>query len=202
MTGRLSATSRDSSPRGKACNATAAMASGPRVLRLVFLKPVAMPGGKQAVHEPWRNLHAQIEAAANFDPAVDLSGGFARHVRWDGKPLVVLERMLAKRVNVPLASSCGRLFDAAAAALGLCFDRQAYEGEAAACLETVARQAHEDDSGYQLALLETGPPQLTIDPAPLWYAMLADLDCGVSRAVIALPFISASRQQSLRRSAT
>jgi hydrogenase maturation protein HypF len=156
--------------------------------RLAFLKPVAMPGGTQAVREPWRNLHAQIEAAAEFDPAVDLSGGFARHVMWDGKPLSVLERMIAKRVNAPLASSCGRLFDAAAAALGLCFDRQAYEGEAAARLETLARQAHEDDIGYQLALVETGPQRLTIDPAPLWYAMLVDLDCGVSRAVIALRF--------------
>jgi hydrogenase maturation protein HypF len=45
--------------------------------------------------------------------------------------------MIARRVNSPHASSAGRLFDAAASALGLCQDNS-YEGEAAVLLEAAA----------------------------------------------------------------
>ena len=39
--------------------------------------------------------------------------------------------MLASGVNVPVASSCGRLFDAVAAATGICPDSVLFEGQAA-----------------------------------------------------------------------
>ena len=51
---------------------------------------------------------------------------FARYLA--GKPVAVLDGMIARGVNAPLSSSCGRLFDAVAAAAGLCRDRALYEG--------------------------------------------------------------------------
>ena len=59
------------------------------------------------------------------------------HADLVGEPRATLDAMIASGINAPQASSCGRLFDAVAAALGICRERQAYEGEAAARLEAI-----------------------------------------------------------------
>ena len=84
--------------------------------RLARLKLVAMPGGAQAVREPWRNLYAHLKAADAFDATPFAFGDWSA---LEGKPLATIDRMIAQGLNSPLASSCGRLFDAVAAALGV-----------------------------------------------------------------------------------
>ena len=96
--------------------------------------PVAMPGGAKASREPWRNTFAHLRAA--FGPAAQERAGEAGLA---GKPLDLLDRMIEKGLNAPPASSAGRLFDAVAAAIGLCGDRQSYEAQAAMALEARAR---------------------------------------------------------------
>jgi hydrogenase maturation protein HypF len=97
--------------------------------RLGMLAPLALPGGDRAAHEPWRMgiaaLHAigkSQEAAAMF-PRQALAGALARR--------------LASGARMPATTSLGRLFDAAAALLGL-RDVQDYEGQAAMELEALA----------------------------------------------------------------
>ncbi len=107
--------------------------------RLARLRPVAMPGGAQAVREPWRNLYAHLTAAIGWAGLTARFAALDLHVYLDGKPRALLDAMIAKQINAPPASSCGRLFDAVAAALGICRERQAYEGEAAMRLEALAR---------------------------------------------------------------
>ncbi len=152
--------------------------------RLARLKPVAMPGGARAMREPWRNLYAHLKAAGAFDgdrlPHADDWKAF------EGKPLVIIDKMIAQGVNSPLASSCGRLFDAVAAALGLCADRQAYEGEAAARLEALAGAASNERRFYEFGISQSEP--IDIDPAPLWDAIKDDLRQDVAAPVIARRF--------------
>lgn len=52
----------------------------------------------------------------------------------------VLARAIERGINAPLASSCGRLFDAVAAALHCAPESLSYEGEAACALEALASQ--------------------------------------------------------------
>ncbi|HEX3809521.1 MAG TPA: carbamoyltransferase HypF [Rhizomicrobium sp.] len=141
--------------------------------RLAWLKPVAMPGGTQAIREPWRNLFAHLDNA--FGEVTPLGP-------LQGKPLTTIAAMIRSGTNAPKASSCGRLFDAVAAALGLCDGVQAYEGEAASRLEALAEHA----------IPETGYPfdvrNRALDPAPMWAALLGDLATGVHRARIAARF--------------
>ncbi len=115
--------------------------------RLGTFKPVAMPGGAQAVREPWRNLYAHLMAGMGW---AQLSAEFSElelHQRLAVRPRATLDAMIRNGINSPLASSCGRLFDAVAAALGISFERQAYEGEAAAKLEALVDERHSSRRG-------------------------------------------------------
>ncbi|MEO8324326.1 MAG: carbamoyltransferase HypF [Nitrospirota bacterium] len=148
--------------------------------RLGSFKPVPMLGGTQAIKEPWRNTYAHVmaemgwaEFAMNYSdlPLFDLL---------ERKPRMMLDRMLSHRINSPLASSCGRLFDAAAAAMGICAERVLHEGQAAMEMEALVDDEtirHEDESlAYPFSiprLKSSGMPY--VEPLGMWQALLGDL---------------------------
>ena len=97
----------------------------------------------------------------------------------------VLDGMIARGVNAPLASSCGRLFDAVAAAAGVCPECAQYEGQAAAEFEALA--ASGTDDAYRFALVaEAG--MLVIEPRPMWLALLDDIAAAVPVPVLSARF--------------
>jgi hydrogenase maturation protein HypF len=155
--------------------------------RLARLKPLPMPGGAQAVREPWRNLYAHLAAAIGWPNlcAPDPDFALCRYLR--GKPLAQIDAMIARGINAPPASSCGRLFDAVAAALGVCRDRQAYEGEAAACLEALAAVPSEPVKPYRFAIAPADG-LMEIDPAPMWIDLVHDLAQATPAAIMARRF--------------
>ncbi len=154
--------------------------------RLACLKPVPMPGGAQAIREPWRNTFAHILAGMGWERFTASYGETALGRYLAGKPVPQLATMIERRVNSQLASSCGRLFDAVAAAVGLCRDRALYEGQAAMMLE--AASAEPDDAGYPFAIVDAVVPQL--DPVPMWCALFDDLTAGTPVPTIASRFHS------------
>jgi hydrogenase maturation protein HypF len=104
------------------------------------------------------------------------------------KPLATIDAMIALNLNSPPASSCGRLFDAVAAAIGICRQRQAYEGEAAMRLEAIVDEAALDDAdGYSFEIAPAAG-LLTIEPGPMWRALLRDLAEDTPPPVIAARF--------------
>ncbi len=113
------------------------------------LPAVALPGGDRAAREPWRNLLAQWQA---FVPDWQLHSE-ARALF--SQPWQPLSKAITAGINAPLASSCGRLFDAVAAALGCAPAQLSWEGEAASRLEALARQAHGISHPVTLPLLHT-----------------------------------------------
>jgi hydrogenase maturation protein HypF len=150
--------------------------------RFGALLPVAMPGGVQAIHEPWRSLYAHLVAAFGWER---FSSRFADSVlcrRLRDKPIDVLARMLAGNVNVPRASSCGRLFDAVAAALGMCFDRAHHEAQGAMELEATAARCPAGDTvtGYPFNVVIGDAGFRHLDAAPMWEALAHDLAEGLS----------------------
>jgi hydrogenase maturation protein HypF len=161
--------------------------------RLGTLKPVAMLGGNQASREPWRNLYAHLIAGMGW---AEFAMNFAELELYrylERKPRAILDAMLRNGVNAPLASSCGRLFDAVAAAVGVCRDRQAFEAEAACQLEAMVDERtlrEEDDSlAYPFSipnLRGSGLPYL--EPLAMWRAVLGDLVLGTPAPVIAARF--------------
>jgi hydrogenase maturation protein HypF len=160
--------------------------------RFAHLDYVPMPGGDAAVREPWRMALAHLHAGG-FDFAsnevLELLQASERETR-------LLTRMIERRVNAPLTSSLGRLFDAAAAVV---LGRRTvdYEAQAAIELEGIAvdeadeAQIRGSDDGYAITLMagdwekrEAG----RMGVERLWRRLIEDIRAGVSRPRIAARF--------------
>jgi hydrogenase maturation protein HypF len=107
------------------------------------------------------------------------------------QPRSVLEGMLRRGVNSPLASSCGRLFDAAAAAMGLARERAWYEGQGAAEMEAAVDLdclAGEDEQlSYPFTIPHhAGLPY--VEPLGMWAALFGDLILRTPVGVMAARF--------------
>lgn len=111
---------------------TAGYASFKRAAHIAY---AAMPGGDKAALEPVRMAFSYLYKTykGNIDKApADVLGRLGKDKR------TIFKEMIDKRINSPLTSSAGRLFDAVSSLAGL-KDRISREGEAAAALEAAAR---------------------------------------------------------------
>ena len=112
--------------------------------------------------------------------------------------------MIERGLNTPMTSSVGRLFDAASAILGVCTEPK-YEGEGAILLEAAIGRTDSDvhmdydpdAARYAIELVKnTATPESTaldtsvvlLDPAPVFQALLDDLEEGLPIPVIARRF--------------
>jgi hydrogenase maturation protein HypF len=154
--------------------------------RFAHLEYMPMPGGDAAVKEPWRMALGALHAAG-FDvesrEMLKLLGAKESEAR-------VLRQMIERRVNSPLTSSCGRLFDAVAAVV-LGRRRVDYEAQAAIELEGLAVDEPDDVRGYAMEIAGgdwAARLPVVISAGPLWRELLNDLRLGVSKAQIAARF--------------
>ena len=147
--------------------------------RAAWLRPAPLIGGDMAAKEPWRNALARLDQVGLPDWADTL---------FPDKPLAMARMAVERGLNTPQSSSAGRLFDAVAACLGICPDRQSYEGEAAMTLEALAQNAPPEEMAFYYDINASGP---TIDTAGMWASLRYDLENGVAAEIIALRFHSA-----------
>jgi hydrogenase maturation protein HypF len=156
-----------------------------RYRRFARFSRAPLPGGAAAIRRPARMalgylLGAERLGSGGIDPP--LAGDFA--ARLDPAEVAVVRRMVARRLNSPLASSAGRLFDAAAALLGL-RDDASYEGEAAVALESAAAAGDHGELPWRLARVED---LWVYDAVPTLTAALGQRAAGVPTGVIAARF--------------
>jgi len=160
--------------------------------RLGTFKPVAMLGGEAAVREPWRNTYAHLVAEMGWASFAMNYADLDLHRFLAAKPRELLDGMLKRSVNAPLASSCGRLFDAVAAAAGITREVALYEGQGAIELEAAVDLdclANEDDAlSYPFAIPRLAGCTPYIEPLAMWQALLGDLVLETPVGVIAARF--------------
>jgi hydrogenase maturation protein HypF len=136
--------------------------------------PVPLPGGDLAARQPWRMALSHLVAAGGEElPALP----FLETV--PAEELTLVRQTLARGVNAPPASSCGRLFDAVAALLGV-RNVASYEGQAAMELEMLADSAAR--TVYPFGLKVEGGV-LIFDPRPLVRALAAAVAGGEETAL-------------------
>lgn len=153
--------------------------------RVGHLRAAPLPGGDLAARSPWRAALGYLSLEPRLEPF------FARalaHV--DATERGVAERQVARKVNAPLASSMGRLFDAAAAVLGV---RQSAQFEGQAAMELEALAGHRGAAELEFPI-EAGPEGLVLDPLPL----LAELGSGL-RSRKSVPDLAADFHASVAR---
>lgn len=130
------------------------------------LPAVALPGGDRAAQEPWRNLLAQWMAFVPHWQRLPEAKALLTHA-WQP-----LSKAIMAGINSPQASSCGRLFDAVAAALGCAPESLSWEGEAACRLEALAQQGSGVKHPVTLPLLHASDGTF-LDLARFWQQWLS-----------------------------
>jgi hydrogenase maturation protein HypF len=147
--------------------------------RAGHLLRVRMPGGEQAIRQPWRMACAWLAAALDREPPLPPGlRGAVEPERW-----ATVARLARNGLASPWTTSAGRLFDAVAALCGVRTEVR-YEGQAAVELEAVVDPA--ERGAYPMAI-DTGAP-LVIDPREAIRRVLADASRGVPAGVVAARF--------------
>ena len=116
--------------------------------RHAHLEYIPMPGGAAAIHEPWRMAVSYL--AHHFGQEfLGFPIPFVRQL--DHRKTETLMRMMERGINSPLTSSCGRLFDAVAALIGI-RQQVSYEAQAAIELEMAIDSSSSAERSYPLTI--------------------------------------------------
>ena len=159
--------------------------------RAAHLLTWALPGGAASVRDARRNAFALLSELGLLEHP-----GAARLLdSLDEQTRSVTATMIERGINSPRTSSMGRLFDAAAAILGIC-DKATYEGEPAIELEAAAWRAFSSESACptgnmaSFSVTESSRPDdfHVLNSRPLFEALLEGIRTGVPAGKLALDF--------------
>jgi hydrogenase maturation protein HypF len=154
--------------------------------RAGHFRPVQLPGGDAAVREPWRMAMSYLYQALG-KAAFTINHPVAGHLSEQERTLFA--QMLRRGINSPLTSSCGRLFDAAAALLDV-RHIVSYDGQGAIELEALAELAEDvcQSGGYSYKIVPSNEKPLQLDFSTMFSEILGDLDAHIEISAIAHRF--------------
>lgn len=159
--------------------------------RAAHLRTWALPGGAASVRDARRNAFALLSELGLLERP-----GAARLLdSLDEQTRSVTATMIERGINSPHTSSMGRLFDAAAAILGIC-GKATYEGEPAIEFEAAAWRALSSESACptgnmaSFSVTESSRPDdcHVLNSRPLFEALLEGIRTGVPAGKLALDF--------------
>jgi hydrogenase maturation protein HypF len=150
--------------------------------RSAWLDPIPMPGGAAAIREPWRMALSCLYAVFG-NGCLDLNLPFMEPVQ---KHLPFMMNMIEKRINSPLTSSLGRLFDSVAALTGV-RNTISFEGQAAMELEMMADDACTQRYDYDIKF-DAARSGDAIRIHPIISGIVRDLRHDIDKRVISRKF--------------
>lgn len=165
------------------------------------LRTWALPGGAASVRDARRNAFALLSELGLLEHP-----GAARLLdSLDEQTRSVTATMIERGINSPRTSSMGRLFDAAAAILGIC-NKATYEGEPAIELEAAAWRALSSESACPagniagFSVTESSRPDAchVLNSRSLIEALLEGIRAGTAAYRLALDFHIAIARSSAR----
>ncbi len=116
--------------------------------RIGFIKPFALLGGDKAIKEPRRIALSLLFESFSLEEVLNLQSpvteAFLAH------EIRTLHHMWQKKINAPLSSSMGRIFDAVAS-LGGFIQSLDYEGQGGMVMESYADDAITEPFGFEIS---------------------------------------------------
>ncbi len=149
--------------------------------RLAHLKYVPLPGGDLTAKKPYRMGMVYLQAALG-ESGLALADRLLPDLTMEEKN-IMLRRMEPNSAEL-LTSSCGRLFDAVGAVLGVCAINR-YEGQAAIELEA---RADQHEKGYYAYDIQKDRDLWLMDVLPMWPELLRDIQKGQFQGSMAQKF--------------
>jgi len=153
--------------------------------RAASFRPFSLLGGEKASREPWRCA---------------LSACWEQGLEWSdcGHDIALLKHAWQQNINCPRTSSVGRLFDAAAALIGL-GQYSSYEGHVAMQMEAISRAGAE---AIALPLTENSMATLISDWGPLLAFLMDNKIDAVERSSVfhaSLVAVITAQAQAIRK---
>jgi len=145
--------------------------------RLFHFEYLPLPGGDMATREPWRMGISYLHRCFGedlHDLKIPLLEDFSR------KDITKITALIQKKINTPLASSAGRLFDAVAAICGLNYF-STYQAEAPMLLEAAIDPNEKGRYSYEIR-------DGQVSFAPLIRELVEDLHDGRNKGLLAAKF--------------
>jgi hydrogenase maturation protein HypF len=170
-----------------------------KIERIAHLRPFRLPGGDKAVKEPRRSALGLLYEI--FGDKIFGQEKIPTIAAFSKTELATLKTMLKSKINSPLTSSAGRLFDAVSSLIGL-HQTMRFEGQAAMELE-FALDGIETDEAYEfsIAAREDARPteseirnpksEIVLDWSPMVEEILSDVKRGVCVGEISTKFHNA-----------
>ncbi|MEN3190066.1 MAG: carbamoyltransferase HypF [Atribacterota bacterium] len=152
-----------------------------KYFRIGHLRYAPLPGGDKAIAEPWRVTYSYLYSIYG-KKVKELKIGFIQ--RQNHNKLSIMEKMIEQKINSPLTSSCGRLFDAVSALIGI-RDEVSYEGQAAMEMEAICISGIEEGYGFDIYKENK---EFIVNPENIFKEIISDLKNGVGKGVIATKF--------------
>jgi hydrogenase maturation protein HypF len=149
--------------------------------RFARFKPVLLPGADLASKQPWRMALSYLFDIYG-DRFPDISA--IKQVN-KGKIKGVLE-MMKQKINSPLSSSCGRLFDAVSFIIGTSPLEVEFEAEAPMRLEAIA--AENSRGSYKFSIENKKTPCYEVSFSETIKSILEDMQKNVARPEISARF--------------
>jgi hydrogenase maturation protein HypF len=152
--------------------------------RVAHLRTFRLPGGEEAVKEPRRSAAGLLYAL--FGPDALTWDRFEPVRAFTDREMTVIEVALRKKVNAPLTSSAGRLFDAVASLIGIRHINR-YEGQAAMELEFATHDVAATDR-YRVKVLRAPDGPAIVDWCGVIHGIMEDIENNVAVGVMSAKF--------------
>jgi hydrogenase maturation protein HypF len=154
--------------------------------RVATFRSFKLPGGEQAIREPWRIAVGILNEISGIDNA-NLQFLPVLTIKSNAERRMVI-KMMERNINTLETSSAGRLFDAVASLIGVRHE-VSFEGQAAMELEFSIGDTTSDAS-YEIQLVESPDVSrsLRIDWEPLVVGIIEDVRSNLDVPRIALKF--------------